>query len=85
MFGEPAWDMLLHLYTAEGMALTVGKLVKLVGQPKTTLLRWTAYLEEKRFIARRDDLRDRRLVWIELAERGKNVLDGYFSSPDFPV
>ena len=85
MFGEPAWDMLLHLYTADGMALTAGKLVKLVGHPKSTLLRWAGYLEEKRLIARSNDPTDRRLVWFELAERGKQLLDAYFSSPDFPA
>jgi len=78
MFGEPAWDMLLNLYTAQNMTLTVGRLVTLVGKPKTTLLRWAAYLQEKRLIARRDDPKDRRLVWIDLADRGQELLDVYF-------
>jgi len=82
MFGEPAWDMLLHLYTAPGMMLTVGKLVELVDEPKTTLLRWAAYLEEKRLVARRNDVKDRRLVWMELADRGRELLDVYFGPLD---
>lgn len=78
MFGEPAWDILLHLYTAKNMALTVGKVVSLIGEPKTTVLRWAAYLEEKQLIARRDDSSDRRLVWIDLIDRGRELLDEYF-------
>lgn len=83
IFGEPAWDILLHLYTARDMALTVRQLVFLVNEPKTTLLRWIAYLEEKRLVSRRADDHDRRLSWIYL-DRAQGMLDKYFAdSPDF--
>lgn len=80
MFGEPAWEMLLHLYVADAMSLTIGKLVDLLGEPRTTVLRWLAYLEEKRLVGRRDDPDDRRVVWIGLLERGQELLDEYFSA-----
>jgi DNA-binding MarR family transcriptional regulator len=79
MFGEPAWDMLLALYIAGDQALSVGKLVSMIDEPKTTALRWLDYLEEKRLIARNPDPLDRRFVWVKLLERGRECLDGYFS------
>ena len=83
MLGEPAWDLLLNLYTARDMALTVRQLVALVDVPKTTLLRWIAYLEEKRLITRCADENDRRLSWICLGG-ALELLDEYFADfPDF--
>ena len=80
MFGEPAWDMLLHLYASPEASLTLSKLVSLVGEPKTTVLRWATYLEEKQLISRREDVKDRRLVRMVLTHRGQDVLDNYFTA-----
>jgi DNA-binding MarR family transcriptional regulator len=80
IFGEPAWEMLLHLYTADGTTLSLGTLVKLTGEPKSTVLRWSNYLQDKSLIGKRPDPKDRRILWVDLAERGRDLLDAYFSS-----
>lgn len=77
MFGEPAWDILLELYIRDGVPLSIGKLVALVGEPKTTILRWIDYLEKERLVARDPDLLDRRLVQVALLDRGRTLLDAY--------
>ena len=80
MFGEPAWDMLLGLYIAGNQPLSVGKVVSMTGEPKTTALRWLDYLEDKRLIGRNPDVHDRRFIWVNLLESGRERLDLYFSS-----
>lgn len=72
--------MLLHLYTAGGRSLTLGKLVSLIGEPKTTVSRWAGYLEQKQLVDRRSDEADRRLVWIDLSDQACALLDEYFRS-----
>jgi DNA-binding MarR family transcriptional regulator len=83
MFGEPAWDMLICLYILNGARVTFGKLVNMIGEPMTTAVRWIDYLEKEHLVARRADPNDRRLVCIELLDRGREILDSYFNSfPD---
>ncbi len=83
MFGEPAWDLLLCLYIMNGRRVTFGNLVQLVGEPMTTAVRWLDYLEKEHLVARRQDGVDRRVVCIELLDRGRDILDSYFGSmPD---
>lgn len=89
IFGEPAWDMLLALYTLDGQRMTVGRLVNVIGAPQTTALRWLDYLEKERFVARRPDPDDLRVSCIELQDHGRELLDRYFARfpavlPDFP-
>ena len=79
MFGEPAWDMLIALYTLDGQRTRVGKLVNIIGAPQTTALRWLEYLEKERFVVRRPDPDDLRVSCIELLDHGREVLDNYFA------
>jgi len=80
MLGEPAWDMLLGLYIDRDRRLSVGWLVTMVGVPQTTALRWIDYLEKEHLVAKRQDPDDRRVVYIELLDRGREALDSYFTS-----
>ncbi|WP_185829182.1 MarR family transcriptional regulator [Sphingomonas ginkgonis] len=81
MFGEPAWDILLALYVTEGThgRHTMTSIRDLVGVPLTTALRWADYLERERLIARSQHPTDRRSMIIELTDKGRQTLDGYFS------
>ena len=79
IFGEPAWEMLVTLYIMDGRRVTVGKLVNMIDAPQTTALRWLQYLERKRYVMRRADPDDRRVVCIELLDEGRDLLDAYFS------
>jgi len=85
MFGEPAWEMLLVLYISdfEGCSETIGKLVRSIGVPQTTALRWIDYLEKERLITREAHPRDRRTVVIEITEKGREKLDAYFLAGRF--
>lgn len=79
MLGEPAWDILLQLYVSDGSVLAIRDLVLMTEEPKSTAIRWVAYLEEKRLVARRPDRTDRRMIRVKLLERGRALLDAYFS------
>lgn len=84
MLGEPAWDMLLQLYVSDHGRLAIRDLVLMTEEPKTTALRWISYLEKKGLVERRPDPMDRRLIVIELLDRGRQLLDDYFKdSPRF--
>jgi len=72
--------MLVTLYIMDGRRVTVGKLVNMIDAPQTTALRWLQYLERKRYVARRSDPDDRRVVCIQLLEGGRELLDAYFST-----
>lgn len=87
MFGEPAWDMLLALYTAEASAaaITVTGLTKLSGAPPTTALRWLDYLAKERMVMREPHLIDRRLTYVSLTDKGRQALDAYFDEPSGPA
>jgi DNA-binding MarR family transcriptional regulator len=80
IFGEPAWEMLLSLYVLDGRRVTIGRLVGLIDAPQTTALRWLEYLERKPYVVRRSDPDDRRVVCIEIADEGRELLDAYFST-----
>ena len=81
LFGEPAWEMLLALYVAEGSGarLTMSKLADRVGIPLSTAVRWLKALEERSLVARSDHPNDRRIVFIRLRERGQKALDSYLA------
>lgn len=71
LFGEPAWDMLLDLYTAR-IALqrvSVTSLCIAADVPPTTALRWIALLESEGLIERYPDPSDRRRTYIRLNDK----------------
>jgi DNA-binding MarR family transcriptional regulator len=80
MFGEPAWEMLLALYVAEGgPRQTVSRLAKLSGAPKATALRWMEYLSHAKLIRRELHPTDKRVVFVELTDHGRSRVDAYLS------
>ena len=80
IFGEPAWDMLLVLYTSEGFSPeTIRDLREQAGLTHSTALRWLDYLESQQLIARKSHLTDKRSAYVELTERAREKLDQYFS------
>jgi DNA-binding MarR family transcriptional regulator len=79
MLGEPAWDMLLALFIFEQSEgrVTVTGLAEHSGAPLTTALRWIDYLENAGFLVRRPKPTDRRAVFIELSDKGRDRLNAY--------
>ena len=63
-----------------GPAQSVGSISNLIGKPLTTTIRWIDYLEKERLIARAPHPLDSRMLMLELTEKGRQVLDGYFAT-----
>lgn len=86
MFGEAAWDALLHLYVAQEEArLTISRLAELTGAAQSTLLRWLQYLENRQLIERYQHPTDARAVIVQLNQKGIDLMDSYFSETLTPV
>ena len=79
MFGEPAWDILLVLYTA-GEGLTMNRLAQLSGVSQATGLRWMNYLSDQKLIKLESHPTDARSMRVLLAEKGREALDSYLTS-----
>jgi len=79
MFGEPAWDILLVLYTIDGdrRRLNIRELSKLASLALTTALRWLDFLEQRGLITRKANPFDQRMVYAELSEKGRAAMDEY--------
>lgn len=81
MFGEPAWEMLLVLYLAEGGRYqTICSLVHGAGFPHATSLRWLHVLENHRLVIRKSHPADGRVTLVGLTGEGRQALDDYFST-----
>lgn len=78
MFNEPAWEILLILYVADGAGrLIVSRLALLAGSSKGTAFRWINYLEREGLISRAAHPTDRRAAFVRLTKKGKEALDDY--------
>jgi DNA-binding MarR family transcriptional regulator len=79
LFGEPAWDILLTLYIIDGdrRRLSTRDLSKHANLALTTALRWLDYLEEQDLIARKTNPFDRRVIYVELSDKGRAAMDHY--------
>ena len=82
LFHEPAWDMLLSLYLAngEGRILNVKALVASSDAPVTTSQRWIDHLHKLRLIDRVGDPDDRRRVEISLSDTGLTAIERYLDA-----
>jgi DNA-binding MarR family transcriptional regulator len=81
MFGEPAWDMLLALYTSgnDQARHSVTRLTAVSGAPPTTALRWLDYLQKERLVSRQPNPTDGRSDFVELTDKGRSAMDTYLS------
>lgn len=73
--GEPAWDMLLALYSEEPAKLPVSSVCYGSGVPTTTALRWIGALVEQCLVERTRHNRDRRLVLLSLTDEGRQIVE----------
>jgi len=81
LFGEPAWDILLTLYVIDSdqRRLSTRDLSKHANLALTTALRWLDYLAEQELITRKTNPFDRRVVYIELSDKGRVAMDHYLA------
>lgn len=79
MFGEPAWDMLLDLYMAQGQgkAVSISSACIASAAPATTALRWITFIEKEGLIFRQGDVNDNRRSFLELSDRGLIQVEAY--------
>jgi MarR family transcriptional regulator, temperature-dependent positive regulator of motility len=81
LFGEPAWDIFLALYTAHEAQhkLSLTDVCGVAGVPLATGLRWIGRLEKDGWVYRAADPVDRRRSWLNLTERALNVMRDYLA------
>lgn len=80
MFGEPAWEILLVLYTLEdGPRVSANRLADLTESPRSTATRWLNYLEHQQLVSREPHPNDKRTTFICLTEKGRSNLELYLS------
>lgn len=82
LFAEPAWDILLELYSAElaQQRMTVTQVCAAAKVPATTALRWLATLESSNLVVRRPDPLDARRSFVALTEAGEQAMENFFQS-----
>ena len=81
LFGEPAWDILLDLMSAEMTETRLSVSSACIGAnvPPTTALRWLAILEERGLVTRENDASDRRRAFVRITPEGVRKMKSYFT------
>jgi DNA-binding MarR family transcriptional regulator len=83
IFGEPAWEMLLLLYATTGARRqTASRLADLAPASKATALRWLDYLVDHDLVERQAHPTDKRVTFVELTGKGREMLEGYLVEMD---
>lgn len=82
LFGEPAWDILLDLFIAQGEGKNVSVSSACIGSasPATTGLRWLGVLADEGLIKREPDPEDNRRVLVHLTTTGRAAMERYFEA-----
>jgi hypothetical protein len=84
LFGEPAWDILLDLFIAQGEGKQVSVSSACIGSasPPTTGLRWLGILADEGLILRENDPADHRRVLVRLTPAGTAAMERFFDEAD---
>jgi DNA-binding MarR family transcriptional regulator len=79
LFADPAWDILLLLYSLEqgGKRISISAVCASAGVPVTTGHRWIERLIEAGLVERERHPSDRRMVWLRLSPATVERLDAY--------
>jgi len=81
IFGEPAWDIMLDLFTAakEHKRVSVTSACIAADVPTSTALRWLTVLEQKGLVIRESDSSDARRIFVRLSADGYSRMVSYFA------
>ena len=81
LYGEPAWDMLLAIYIAQGrgFSMSMAEVCEEAEAPKTTALRWLGHLEREGLVIKRPNPRRSNSSLIEITENAALELNRYFA------
>lgn len=82
LFGEPAWDIMLDLFVAQGEGKTVSVSSACIGSaaPATTGLRWLGVLADEGLVVRESDPEDHRRVMVRLTSTGQAAMERFFEA-----
>lgn len=85
LFAEPAWDILLELYSFQllGRRVSEAELMEKVTVPATVAVRWIKMLEVQNLVSRMLDVTDSSEVALQLTANGLAAMDGYFSDQNY--
>lgn len=81
LYGEPAWDMLVAMYIAQGrgFSMSVAEVCDEAEAPKTTALRWLGHLENEGLVLKRPNPRRINSSLVEITEKAALELNRYFA------
>lgn len=80
LFADPAWDILLLLYSLEpsGKQVSISAVCSSAGVPESTGHRWIEKLIQAGLVIREKHPNDRRVNWVRLSDLTLNRLHAYF-------
>jgi hypothetical protein len=84
LFSEPAWDILLDLFIAQGEGKDVSVSSACIGSaaPPTTGLRWLGVLTDEGLVLRENDAEDNRRVLVRLTPAGLAAMERFFEAAE---
>jgi DNA-binding MarR family transcriptional regulator len=71
LMGEPAWDVLLALFSEEPGRVTLSAVSQASGVPPTSAYRWIDLLSAEGLVERIAHPRDANLMFVSLTEKGR--------------
>lgn len=79
LFADPAWDILLDLYTARarGERVQITSLALAARVPHSTAIRWARILTRQGILVREKDPKDGRRIHVTLSEQTWAMMKGY--------
>lgn len=81
LFADPAWDILLDLYSAaaRGESVQTSSLAHAARVPHSTAIRWAKILTTAGIVVREKDPRDARRIHVSLSPAATALMEGYFA------
>ena len=81
LFADPAWDILLDLYTAEarGECVQTSSLAFAARVPHSTAIRWAKIMTRAGLIDRHKDPRDARRIHVRLSATARALMEEYMA------
>lgn len=79
LFSDPAWDILLDLYTAlaRGARVKSSSVAVIAGVPPSTGRRWVSKLLELGLIERVKERADQRFTYLGLSAKGRDIMEAF--------
>lgn len=81
LFADPAWDILLDLYTAaaRGESVQISSLAFAARVPHSTAIRWARIMTQAGIVERRKDPADARRVHVSLSAAASALMEDYLA------